>query len=340
MSKAPHISVMGSEAVGALDLQRGGLFIDGTFGAGGYTRLILTAENTRAIAIDRDPSARAAADVFSKEFGDRFEFFQGPFSDIKVAANDRPIDGIVLDIGVSSMQIDQAERGFSFMRAGPLDMRMAHEGLTAADAVNFLDHGDLIRIFQAYGEERRARRCADFIVRARKEAPIETTDALADVIASALGHGGKIHPATRVFQALRIYINDELGELYRALLAAEAVLAPGGRLSVVSFHSLEDKIVKAFLRRRAGETQGRSRYLPPSKSALTPPSFKQENRSARKPAKSEIGSNVRARSAKLRVATRTDAQVWSAEENLLPKAPSLADLAAQMRKSQTGRRAS
>jgi 16S rRNA (cytosine1402-N4)-methyltransferase len=212
---------------------------------------------------------------------------------------------------------------------------MASEGLTAADAVNYLDHSDLIRIFKAYGEERRARRCADFIIREREQAPFETTEQLADTIASALGRSGKIHPATRVFQALRIYINDELGELYRALLAAETALAPGGVLSVVSFHSLEDKIVKAFLRRRAGETSGRSRHLPPDESAVIAPSFTLNNRSARKPKASEIDVNARSRSAKLRVATRTDAPVWSDEENLLPSAPSLDDLAAILRR--TGR---
>ncbi|MEE9346753.1 MAG: 16S rRNA (cytosine(1402)-N(4))-methyltransferase RsmH [Robiginitomaculum sp.] len=336
MARSAHISVMRDEAVGALRARAGGLYIDGTFGAGGYTRALLESEGgAKVIAIDRDPAARKTADSFSEEFGPRFEFFAGPFSHIEKAANGRPIDGIVLDIGVSSMQIDQAERGFSFMRSGPLDMRMASEGLTAADAVNHFDHEDLIRIFKAYGEERRARRCADFIVRAREVEPFETTEQLADTIASALGKGGKIHPATRVFQALRIYINDELGELYRALIAAETVLAPGGYLSVVSFHSLEDKIVKAFLRRRAGETSGRSRYLPPDESAVIAPSFTLGNRSARKPKADEIDGNARSRSAKLRVATRTDAAIWSDEESLLPRAPSLDDLAANIRR--TGR---
>lgn len=334
MSAAPHISVMGAEAVSAMDCVRGGLFIDGTFGAGGYTRLILAEPKAKVIAIDRDPAARETAAQFAEEFGDRFEFFAGPFSHLERAAEGRPIDGVVLDIGVSSMQIDQAERGFSFMRAGPLDMRMASEGLTAADAVNHLDHADLIRIFQAYGEERRARRCADFIVRAREQGDIETTDALAEIIGNALGQGGKNNPATRVFQALRIFINDELGELYRALMAAETVLAPSGVLSIVSFHSLEDKIVKAFLRRRAGETEGRSRYLPPDESVKTTPSFTLSNRSARKPAKGETDKNVRARSAKLRVAVRTDAPSWNVgDENLLPRVPSLDDLQMQIRKA-------
>lgn len=333
MTAAPHISVMRDEAVGAMEPSRGGIYIDGTFGAGGYTRAILDFAAASAIAIDRDPSARIAADAFRAEFGDRFTFFAGPFSHMEQAAGAQPINGVVLDIGVSSMQLDQAARGFSFMRAGPLDMRMASEGLSAADAVNYFPHEDLIRIFQVYGEERRARRCADFIVRARDVELIETTDALAEIIGNALGHGGKINPATRVFQALRIFVNDELGELYRALLAAERVLAPGGILSVVAFHSLEDKIVKAFLRRRAGETAGRSRYLPPDESIVVPPSFTLGNRSARKPGKSEVGSNVRARSAKLRVATRTDAAPWSDDESLLPRAPSLDDLAAHIRRA-------
>lgn len=334
MIGAPHISVMRDEAVGAMEPSRGGMFIDGTFGAGGYTRAILDSTDASVIAIDRDPSAAETAEAFKAEFGDRFTFFAGAFSDLETAASGKAIDGVVLDIGVSSMQLDQAVRGFSFMRAGPLDMRMASAGLTAADAVNYFPHADLIRIFQVYGEERRARRCADFIVRAREVEPILTTDALAEIMANALGRGGKINPATRVFQALRIFVNDELGELYRALLAAERVLAPCGILSIVSFHSLEDKIVKAFLRRRAGETAGRSRHLPPDDSAVTPPSFTLGNRSARTPGKGEVGDNVRARSAKLRVATRTQAAPWDDDgEALLPRAPSLDDLAAHMRKA-------
>lgn len=333
MTGAPHISVMRDEAVGAMEPSRGGVYIDGTFGAGGYTRAILDSDAASAIAIDRDPAAAQTAAEFKAEFGDRFTFYAGPFSSLEAAAGEREINGVVLDIGVSSMQLDQAGRGFSFMRAGPLDMRMASDGLSAADAVNYFPHEDLIRIFQVYGEERRARRCADFIVRAREIEPIITTDGLAEIIGNALGRGGKINPATRVFQALRIFINDELGELYRALLAAERVLTPGGILSVVAFHSLEDKIVKAFLRRRAGETAGRSRYLPPDESDVIPPSFTLGNRSARKPGKGEVGSNVRARSAKLRVATRTNAEPWTDEEALLPRAPSLDDLAAHVRKA-------
>ena len=332
--RGPHISVMRDEAVGALECARGGVFIDGTFGAGGYSRAMLTELKATVIGVDRDPSAKVPASVLSQEFGSRFEFFEGPFSALAKAANGRPVAGVVLDIGVSSMQIDQAERGFSFMRPGPLDMRMASSGLSAGDAVNYFEHNDLIRIFKVYGEERRARRCADFIVRAREQGFIETTDALAEIIATALGHGGKIHPATRVFQALRIFVNDELGELYRALLAAEAVLQEGGVLSVVSFHSLEDKIVKAFLRRRAGETEGRSRYLPPDESEVIAPSFIVSNRSARKPSKDETDQNARSRSAKLRVGVRTAAAAWDCEaEALLPAAPSLDDLHAKIRQA-------
>lgn len=334
MSAAPHISVMRDEAVGAMEPARGGIYMDGTFGAGGYTRAVLAFEGANIIAIDRDPSALETAAKFKAEFGERFTFFAGAFSQLEEAASGQEINGVVLDIGVSSMQLDQAARGFSFMRAGPLDMRMASAGLSAADAVNHFPHEDLIRIFQVYGEERRARRCADFIVRAREVEPITTTDGLAEIIANALGRGGKINPATRVFQALRIFVNDELGELYRALIAAERVLAPGGILSVVAFHSLEDKIVKAFLRRRAGETAGRSRYLPPDESEIIAPSFTLGNRSARKPGQGEVGKNVRARSAKLRVATRTHAAPWGGEgESLLPRAPSLDDLAAHMRRA-------
>lgn len=326
-AKRPHYPVMLPEVLAALDITDGKTFIDGTFGAGGYSRAILKAAGANVIAIDRDPNVVQVAESFEKENGQRFRLFQGAFSQLEQAASGESINGVVLDIGVSSMQIDQAERGFSFMRSGPLDMRMSGAGLTAADAVNLLDHKDLIRIFQVYGEERRARRCADFIVRAREGKPLETTEELAELMEQALGRGGKIHPATRVFQALRIFINDELGELYRALLAAEKVLAPGGRLVVVTFHSLEDKIVKAFFRSRAGETEGRSRYLPPDESAKTPPSFVLTSRSVVKPSKTEVDENPRSRSAKLRMGERTDAPVWDVEDNLLPRASSLDDLA-------------
>lgn len=324
----PHFPVMLPEVMAALSPKSGELFIDGTFGNGGYSRAILEREGARLIAIDRDPNVADAVSALKNEFGERFTFYKGAFSDMTHAASGRAVDGIVLDIGVSSMQIDQAIRGFSFQKDGPLDMRMAQDGPDAADAIAHLSHSDLIQIFRVYGEERRARRCADFIVRAREEALITTTAQLADLMAQALGKGGKINPATRVFQALRIFINDELGELYRALVAAEALLAPGGRLVVVSFHSLEDRIVKSFLRRRAGETQGQSRYMPEVVDTGPAASFILPNRSASTASKSELSENVRSRSAKLRSAVRTDSAPWSVNgEALLPRAPSLERLA-------------
>ncbi|WP_017930984.1 16S rRNA (cytosine(1402)-N(4))-methyltransferase RsmH [Robiginitomaculum antarcticum] len=323
----PHYPVMLPEVMHALSPKSGELFIDGTFGNGGYSRAILECDGAYVIAIDRDPNVAATVAAMSEEFGERFTFYNGAFSDMSEAAQGRAVDGIVLDIGVSSMQIDQAIRGFSFQKDGPLDMRMAQDGPDAADAIAHLSHSDLIQIFRVYGEERRAKRCADFIMRAREEAPITTTAQLADLMAQALGKSGKINPATRVFQALRIFINDELGELYRALIAAEALLTPGGRLVVVSFHSLEDRIVKSFLRRRAGETQGQSRYMPESADTSPAPSFILPHRSALTASKSELSENVRSRSAKLRSAVRTDAPEWPTEgETLLPRAPSLAML--------------
>ncbi len=327
----PHYPVMLPEVMAALSPQAGELFIDGTFGNGGYSKAILEADDVSLIAIDRDPNVAPRVSDYAARYGSRFEFFAGAFSDMAEAVGDRKVDGIVLDIGVSSMQLDQAVRGFSFQKDGPLDMRMAQSGPSAADAVAHLSHGDLAKIFQVYGEERRAKRCADFIVRAREVEPIITTAQLADLMAQALGKSGKINPATRVFQALRIFVNDELGELYRALLAAEAVLAPGGRLVVVAFHSLEDRIVKSYLRRRAGETKGQSRYMPEVEDTGPAASFTLPGRSALTASKAELSANVRSRSAKLRRAIRTDAAPWPVrDESLLPRAPSLASLAKVM----------
>lgn len=327
----PHYPVMLPEVMAALAPQSGELFIDGTFGNGGYSRAVLEADGAHLIAIDRDPNVAPRVADCAAQYGDRFEFFEGAFSDMAEAAGERKVNGIVLDIGVSSMQLDQAVRGFSFQKDGPLDMRMAQNGPSAADAVAHLSHGELAKIFQVYGEERRAKRCADFIVRAREVEPIVTTAQLADLMAQALGKSGKINPATRVFQALRIFVNDELGELYRALLAAEDILAPGGRLVVVAFHSLEDRIVKSFFRRRAGETKGQSRYMPEAQDTGPAASFTLPGRSALTASKTELSENVRSRSAKLRRAVRTDAPAWAeGGESLLPRAPSLADLARAM----------
>jgi len=225
---------------------------------------------------------------------------------------------VVMDIGVSSMQIDRAERGFSFMRSGPLDMRMSSTGATAADAVNLLSYDNLVRIFKVYGEEKYSRKAADAILKSRQNKYIETTADLASIIEKTLGRSGKIHPATRIFQALRIFINDELGELYKGLCAAERVLKPGGKLLVVTFHSLEDRLVKSFLRRRSGSMASVSRYVPEQQKDDIEQTFIDGKRSVIKPQKNEIKENPRSRSAKLRYAIRTDKVSFNADDQLLP----------------------
>ena len=311
MTGAPHIPVMMDEVLHALEPRDGALYIDGTFGAGGYSRAILSAADCRLIGIDRDPSVRPAAEHLKQAAGGRFAFVEAPFSameEVVRTSGGSHVDGIVLDIGVSSMQIDQAERGFSFQKAGPLDMRMAGSGPTAADAVNLLSEQELADIFYVYGEERRSRRVAKFILTAREEAPIETTDRLAEIVSRATGgKHSKIHPATRVFQALRIFVNDELGELARALEASERLLAPLGRLVVVTFHSLEDRMVKSFLRARAGLAGGGGSRHAPVAEAGPEPSFRLLYRKAVEAGAAEADANPRARSAKLRAAIRTDA---------------------------------
>ena len=319
-----HIPVLLNEVLRALNPQDGDKIIDGTFGAGGYSRAILGAAKCDVIGLDRDPNVVTTAEDFANEFGGRFSFVQTEFSKLDEVADQ--VDGVVLDIGVSSMQLDQGERGFSFMRSGPLDMRMGAGGPSAADAVNSLSHADLLRIFKVYGEEKRARRCADFIVRARTERPIETTDALAGIITEALGKTGKTHPATKVFQALRIYINNELGELYDALLAAEKVLKPGGRLVVVTFHSLEDRIVKSFLRARSDGDVAGSRHLPPQMTSGPSPTFKLKKRSGVSASREEELRNPRSRSARLRSGVKIGTSVWDGAEELLPSVPHIDDL--------------
>ncbi|WP_417469824.1 16S rRNA (cytosine(1402)-N(4))-methyltransferase RsmH [Maricaulis sp.] len=331
-----HLPVMLDEVVRALEPRDGALYIDGTFGAGGYSRAILSAADCRLIGIDRDPSVIPAAEQLGQASGGRFVFVQAPFShmaEVIRANGGESVDGIVLDIGVSSMQIDQAERGFSFMRAGPLDMRMARSGPSAADAVNLLGEQELADIFYVYGDERRSRRIAKQIVEARAEAPIETTDRLAAIVTRATGgKHSKIHPATKVFQALRIYVNDELGELARALEAAEQILAPRGRLVVVTFHSLEDRMVKDFLRARSGQAGGGgSRHLPAAETGpAIAPSFSLLHRKALAASAAEIAANPRSRSAKLRVAIRTEAPAWSADPAVSDKVVSLARLEAAL----------
>lgn len=251
---ARHIPVLLAEVLEALVPAQGDLIIDGTFGAGGYTRAIL-ATGASVVAIDRDPDAIAAGRDLEVQSGGRLRLVQAPFSTLDEHVESA--DGIVLDIGVSSMQLDQAERGFSFRADGPLDMRMAQSGLSAADVVNSFKPGDLARIFGFLGEERHAGRIARMIEARREKRPFERTLELADAIETHIGRApkDKIHPATRVFQALRIFVNDELGELAKALFAAERALKPGGRLAVVTFHSLEDRIVKRFIADRADVAQ-------------------------------------------------------------------------------------
>lgn len=306
----PHIPVLLPEVVGALKPRDGGIYVDGTFGAGGYTRAILGAAECRVFAIDRDPSAAVAALEVGRSFPSRFEFLPGRFGDmltlVPVAARGR-VDGIALDIGVSSMQIDQAERGFSFQKDGPLDMRMGGEVPTAAHLVNTLPEAELADLIYQYGEERASRRVAAAIVRDRALQPFATTLQLAATVRGAVrASKDGIDPATRTFQALRIAVNDELGELERALAASLDLLAPGGVLAVVSFHSLEDRIVKRFLDAQAGRVAAPSRHLPHAAVAAAPALAL----ASRKPivaGDSETRLNPRARSARLRVAVRTGA---------------------------------
>ncbi len=317
--RARHIPVLLSEVVAGLRPLGGETFIDATFGAGGYTRAILEAADCRVLALDRDPRAILGSQPLQDEFGDRLTVIQSRFSELDLVAREQdvsPVDGVVLDIGVSSMQLDIAERGFSFQADGPLDMRMSSSGTSAADVVNDTDEEDLARILYVLGEERRSRPIAKAIVKARAAAPITATRTLAELVSRAVGgrRGDPQHPATQTFQALRIYVNDELGELARALSAAERILKPGGRLVVVTFHSLEDRIVKRFLQERAGKETGVSRHLPAQSIKLQVPSFEIVNRRPLTPQKEELEVNPRARSARLRAGVRTDAPAWPLDE--------------------------
>ncbi len=324
-----HYPVMLPEVLEALSAKAGETYIDGTFGNGGYSEAFLKASECYVIGLDRDPNVKLRADELAENYKPRFRLIQTPFS--KMDALGLPlVDAIVLDIGVSSMQLDQGERGFSFMRDGPLDMRMSQSGPTAADAVMHLSQQQLEQVFRFYGEEARARHAAKMILEARELEPITRTTQLADLLERALGRRGKTHPATKVFQALRIFVNDELGELYQALQAAEKQLAPNGRLIVVTFHSLEDKIVKSFFRERAGEIEGGSRYAPVVERSGPEPSFTLPRRSVTKPSKDEINDNVRSRSAKLRLAVRTQSLPWPQATNELSYVPVLGDLVAML----------
>lgn len=317
--RARHIPVLLSEVVESLRPVDGATYIDGTFGAGGYTRGILEAADCRVIALDRDPNAILGSQSLKREFGDRLTVIESRFSELDLVAREQdvaPVDGIVLDIGVSSMQLDQAERGFSFQAEGPLDMRMSSSGMSAADIVNTSDEEDLANILYVLGEERRSRAIARAIVKLRAESPITTTRQLAEIVSRAVGgrRGDPQHPATQTFQALRIYVNDELGELARGLAAAERSLKPGGRLVVVTFHSLEDRIVKRFLQERSGKESQGSRHLPAQSIKSEPPSFEIVNRRPLTPQKEELDVNPRARSARLRAAVRTEAPAWPLDE--------------------------
>jgi len=308
MSVQRHIPVLMNEVVDAIAPRDGGRYLDGTFGAGGYTTAMLDRADCRVIAIDRDPDAIAAGRALAERYAPRLTLIEGRFgdmADLLSAEGVDDVDGVTLDLGVSSMQFDQAERGFSFRNSGPLDMRMGRSGPSAADLVNDTEEAELADIIWRYGEERKSRRVAHAIVEQRKLKRIETTAELASIVRRAVGPQAKddSDPATRTFQALRIAVNDELGELERGLAAAEAVLATGGRLAVVSFHSLEDRAVKEFVRARAGRTPGPSRHAPPKADARAA-TLRDLSRKPVLPSEAETSANPRARSARLRVAEK------------------------------------
>ncbi|MDX2307774.1 MAG: 16S rRNA (cytosine(1402)-N(4))-methyltransferase RsmH [Hyphomicrobium sp.] len=307
-----HIPVLISEVLTALEPRGGETYIDGTFGAGGYSRAILETADCRVLALDRDPTAVAGGQALVAEFAPRLILVETVFGELDAVAHEAgvdPVDGVVLDIGVSSMQLDQAARGFSFQNDGPLDMRMSGSGPSAADFLNSAKEELIADVIYTFGEERRSRAIARAIVRRREDQPFARTRDLADLVLRVF-HGHKEegkHPATRTFQALRIHLNDELGELERALLAAERVLKPGGRLVVITFHSLEDRIVKRFLTERAGKAPQSSRHLPPTSVEFYEPSFRILNSRPLTPSQGELDANPRARSARLRAAVRTAA---------------------------------
>jgi len=310
---APHIPVLAEEVVHALAVASGETHVDGTFGAGGYAKAILEKGAARVIAFDRDPEAIQAGETLVASSGERLTLVPERFSRMRQALTARGVDrvdGVTLDIGVSSMQLDRADRGFSFQGDGPLDMRMSRDGPSAADFVNHAGEAEIADVLFHYGEEPKSRRVARFIVAAR---PIERTGQLADVVRKALGHhpGMKKDPATRTFQALRIHINEELAELEGGLAAAEQVLKEGGRLAVVTFHSLEDRIVKRFLKARSGALPSGSRHLPAaSMDGVPAPTFEAVAKPVRA-GEAELKANPRARSATLRAARRTTAPAWA-----------------------------
>jgi len=321
-----HIPVLARRVIDWLAVKPGGLYVDATFGDGGYTRAILRTPDARVIGIDRDRNAITAGASLVEAAQGRLDLVEDRFSNLdEILGEGNLADGIVFDLGVSSMQLDEAARGFSFRLDGPLDMRMGRDGPTAADIVARASERDLAAIIARLGEEKRARAVARAIVTARSKRPIDSTRALADIVESVVhAREGSIHPATRTFQALRIFVNEELAELALGLAAAERALKPSGRLVVVAFHSLEDRIVKTFLAARSRTPAG-SRHRP--ELAAPPPTFRVLTPRPQTPEPSERADNPRARSAKLRAAVRTDAPSRSAAvEDLLPPLPSLADV--------------
>ena len=304
--KAPHIPVLLNEVIENIAPKDGGVYVDGTFGAGGYTRAVLDAANCTVYAIDRDPDAIREGQKLVDAYKGRLHLLHGTFGEMADLLRGEGIDfvdGVMLDIGVSSMQIDRAERGFSFQKDGALDMRMSQNGLSAADILNTFNEREIADIIYKYGEERFSRRIAAAVVERRKAAPFKTTLEFADVIRRVVPHKREdIDPATRSFQALRIYVNDELGQLESGLSAAHDLLKAGGRMAIVSFHSLEDRIVKTFMQEKSGKTANPSRYMPAvEKQAAT---LEILTKKPILPTESETNVNPRARSARLRVAEK------------------------------------
>jgi 16S rRNA (cytosine1402-N4)-methyltransferase len=312
---AEHVPVLLEEVLTALAPRDDATYVDGTFGAGGYSAALLAAARCHVLGLDRDPEAVRRGAALAAGHAGRLTMIEGRFGDMERlvrAASAQPIAGVALDLGVSSLQLDAAERGFSFRLDGPLDMRMGGDGTNAADLVARLSEDELAELIRALGEERFARRVARAIAAARRQAPIRRTGELADIVRAAIPqHEPGLDRATRTFQALRIAVNDELGELDRGLAAAERLLQPGGRLAVVAFHSLEDTRIKTFLRRRSGAIASGSRHMPPSPDT-PPPSFTLLTRRPIRPGAEEIARNPRARSARLRAAERTAAPAWPA----------------------------
>lgn len=310
-SDIPHIPVLLNEMLEYLSPQEGQLYVDATFGAGGYSKAILKSANCHLIGIDRDHEVQPFVHEMQQAFPERFQFIEGQFSELERLLNQHNIqgvDGIILDIGVSSMQLDTALRGFSFQQNGPLDMRMGGQGITAQEVVNHSSEKELADIIYAYGDEHKSRAIARQIVLHRAEKPIETTGELANIVRKVFKGGYyPIDPATKTFQAIRIYINEELDELTKVLHAAERVLRPNGRLIIVCFHSLEDRIVKQFLLARSQKLPGQSRHVPDQSHERPAPSFMLAKSGVIKPSEEEVKRNPRARSARMRCAFRTDA---------------------------------